>query len=169
MGRSCAGKSTVVALLMRFFDPSAGRIEVGDRDSGAYLHRFAWVPIVRHQMVKGAASMDDPALADYWANRRRKSRPPLSRRTLRLLQAQNGRCPLCGDYLLYADHQPRSACEWEQWLRTTQMAIRNHHIDHWEPHGMTDESKLHLVHAYCQRRRTAAHDGDTALLPACQP
>ena len=34
----------------------------GDRDSGAYLHKFAWTKIVRHQMVKGTASPDDPAL-----------------------------------------------------------------------------------------------------------
>lgn len=138
------------------------------RDSGACLHRFAWVPIVRHQTVKGAASLDDPALTGYWANRRRKSRPPLSSRTLRVLQAQDGRPPLCRDCLLYADHQPQSASEWEQWLRTTQMAIRSHHIGHWERHGRTDDAELHLVHAYC-RRRTAAQTAGTAPLPACQP
>ena len=38
----------------------------GDRDSGAYLHRFAWTKIVRHQMVRGTSSPDDPALAEYW-------------------------------------------------------------------------------------------------------
>lgn len=32
VGRSGAGKSTVVSLLMRFFDPSEGRIWIGDRD-----------------------------------------------------------------------------------------------------------------------------------------
>jgi RNA-directed DNA polymerase len=37
----------------------------GDRDSGAYLHRFAWTRIVRHQMVTGSASPDDPALTGY--------------------------------------------------------------------------------------------------------
>jgi len=47
----------------------------GDRDSGAYLHRFAWTRIVRHQMVTGTASTDDPALTSYWANRRRKGTP----------------------------------------------------------------------------------------------
>jgi hypothetical protein len=47
----------------------------GDRDSGAYLHKFAWTPIVRHAPVKGAASPDDPALAHYWADRRRKQNP----------------------------------------------------------------------------------------------
>lgn len=75
----------------------------GDRDSGAYLFKFAWTKIVRHQMVKGSASPDDPALADYWNTRRRRNKPPLDSAGLRLLMAQHGRCPLCGDYLLHAD------------------------------------------------------------------
>ena len=32
-----------------------------------YLLKFSWTNIVRHQMVTGAASPDDPALTDYWA------------------------------------------------------------------------------------------------------
>ncbi|MEV6341495.1 group II intron maturase-specific domain-containing protein [Nocardia vinacea] len=43
----------------------------GDRDSGAYLLKFAWTRIVRHQMVAGTASPDDPALIDYWNTGRR--------------------------------------------------------------------------------------------------
>lgn len=42
----------------------------GGRDSGAYLLKYAWTKIVRHQMVHGSASPDDPALATYWAERR---------------------------------------------------------------------------------------------------
>jgi RNA-directed DNA polymerase len=37
----------------------------GDRDSGAYLRRFAWTKIVRHRLVMGAASPDNPALDQY--------------------------------------------------------------------------------------------------------
>ena len=37
----------------------------GDRHSGAYLHRFSWTSIVRHQIVRHRASLDDPALTDY--------------------------------------------------------------------------------------------------------
>ena len=48
----------------------------GDRTSGAYLHRYAWTKIVRHVVVTGRASPDDPALAQYWADRRRKQPPP---------------------------------------------------------------------------------------------
>jgi RNA-directed DNA polymerase len=49
----------------------------GDRDSGAYLLKFAWTKITRHTLVKGWASPDDPALTDYWMARRRRGRPPL--------------------------------------------------------------------------------------------
>lgn len=49
----------------------------GDRESGYYLTKFSWTRIVRHQMVKGVASIDDPALTDYWAERRRRHGPAL--------------------------------------------------------------------------------------------
>lgn len=55
------------------FDPARQDNWVfGDRDSGTYPVRFAWTKIIRHQLVKGGASPDDPALADYWTDRRRK-------------------------------------------------------------------------------------------------
>src|SRR5205085_2327155 len=56
----------------------------GDRTSGAYLHRFAWTNIVRHQIVKHRASPDDPELADYWAWRRHKALLPINHTALRL-------------------------------------------------------------------------------------
>ena len=65
----------------------------GDRDSGAYLVKFSWTGIRRHVPVKGAASPDDPALAGYWAERRKKVKPPLDSYTLRLLTRQDGHVP----------------------------------------------------------------------------
>jgi RNA-directed DNA polymerase len=50
----------------------------GDRHSGSYMHRFAWTSIVRHQLVKQGTSPDDPALADYWAERTRKPVLPIN-------------------------------------------------------------------------------------------
>ena len=95
----------------------------GDRDSGAYLLKFAWTEIVRHTLVKGTASPDDPALTGYWAERRRKNKPPLDRYTLRLLATQDGRCPLCGDLLLPPTSHP-SPPQWERWwLQVTRKAI----------------------------------------------
>jgi RNA-directed DNA polymerase len=85
----------------RFNKARRDRWVFGDRQSGTYLRKFAWTRIVRHQMVKGRASPDDPTLAEYWANRRRKAPPPpIGRTNQRLLKAQDGRCPLCGSLLL---------------------------------------------------------------------
>ena len=103
----------------------------GDRDSGGHLVKFAWTSINRHVMVKGAASTDDPALADYWASRRRRSKPPLDSYTLGLLTRQDGHCPLCGDHLPTADQPPQSPQEWERWwLQVTRKAIAASYLVH---------------------------------------
>ena len=96
----------------------------GDRDSGAYLVKFSWTAIRRHVPVKGTASPDDPALAGYWAERRKKLKPPLDSYTLHLLTKQDGVCPMCRDHLLNADQPPQSPEQWEQWwLHVTRKAI----------------------------------------------
>jgi RNA-directed DNA polymerase len=79
----------------------------GDRSSGAYLHKFSRTSIVRHQLVQQGASPDDPALADYWAERRRKPVLPTNNTSLRLFKAQNGCCPICKAPLFAASHKPR--------------------------------------------------------------
>ena len=71
----------------RFHKSRRDRWVFGDRKSGAYLHKFAWTNIVRHRMVRGTASPDDPALADYWAERRRKTPLPIDETSRWLLKA----------------------------------------------------------------------------------
>ena len=120
-------------IIRRYFGTSSksrqDRWVFGDRDSGAYLARFAWTKIVRHPMVRGTSSTDDPALAEYWAARRRRGIPrPIDAATLRLLQSQHGRCPCCGQLLLDADRPPQSPREWEQWLAATRKAITKNAI-----------------------------------------
>ena len=137
----------------RFNPARRDRWVFGDRVSGAWLPKFAWTRIVRHQMVPGRASPDNPALAQYWTDRRRKRRPPLDGGTLRLLQAQQGRCPLCGDYLLHADREPDSPHEWEQWHAGIRKAITRRSLIADEGAGTSDEHRL--VHVSCQRRNTA--------------
>ena len=79
-------KRWIISRYFGAFNPTRrDRWVFGDRDSGAYLLKFAWTKITRHTLVKGWASPDDPALADYWAARRRRGRPPLDRARLRLL------------------------------------------------------------------------------------
>jgi RNA-directed DNA polymerase len=137
----------------RFHPHRKDRWVLGDRDSGVYLRKFSWTRIVRHQLVTGGSSPDDPALADYWANRRRKHKPPLGSSAVFQLQRQHGRCPLCGDYLLHADHGPTSTEEWEQWFRVTRKAIskRSLKIAGNAESGTPDRDRTHLVHTRCHR------------------
>jgi RNA-directed DNA polymerase len=128
----------------------------GDRNSGAYLPKFSWTPIVRHTLVKGTSSPDDPALASYWAQRRRRVTPPIDSYTLRLLTKQDARCPLCGDHLLTAEQPPQSPEQWERWwLHVTRRAIISDYLVYHGRHGPPDDNQARLVHASCQRRHLA--------------
>ena len=140
----------------------------GDRDSGAYLVKFAWTGIVRHRMVKGASSPDDPALAQYWADRRRRGvPPPMGQLSLRLLKMQAGRCPCCGELLLHADHPPQSPAEWEQWVRVTGKALRKQSLAFRKRDGSGETSSLRLIHARCRGDPSGQRGIGAALLP-CQ-
>jgi RNA-directed DNA polymerase len=152
----------------RFCESRQDRWVFGDRDSGAYLVRFSWTKIVRHQMVRGTSSPDDPALTGYWADRRRRGIPrPMDLASLRLLEAQHGRCPLCGDLLLDADRPPQSPREWEQWLTVTRKAmIRNAIV--LRADGTPDEATVRLLHAHCHRQHVRSSKSP-ALLPASEP
>jgi RNA-directed DNA polymerase len=148
-------KRWVTARYFGSFHPARrDRWVFGDRDSGRYLVKFSWTPVVRHRLVAGGASPDDPALARYWAIRRRRGRPPLGPFLLRLLQSQKGRCPGCGSLLLHADQQPQSPDEWELWLKGLRKAIR--HAVVTAPGGPPDENARCLMHASCAKRRNAA-------------
>jgi len=138
----------------------------GDAASGAYLVKFSWTEIVRHTLVKGGASPDDPALTEYWATRRRRIKPPLDGYTLRLLTKQDGRCPLCGNELLFAEQPPQSPREWERWwLQITRKAIVADYLVHHGRPSTPDGNHTRLVHATCQRERPARPRNGTALQP----
>jgi RNA-directed DNA polymerase len=136
----------------------------GDRETGVYLPKFSWTPIIRHTLVQGMASPDDPALAGYWADRRRRVKPPIDGYTLRLLTRQDGRCPLCGEHLLSPDQPPQSPQAWEQWwLGVARRAIAADYLTHHGRDGPPDGNQTRLVHASCHRghlvrqRRSPAH------------
>jgi RNA-directed DNA polymerase len=132
----------------------------GDRASGAYMHKFSWTSIVRHQIVDGAASPDDPALAEYWAKRRRKTPLPIDKTSRWLLKAQEGRCPICRTALLPVEDRPQTPHEWEQWLATTRKTITKVVI---REDSTSDDREPRLVHVHCR-------DGSgPALLPAYEP
>jgi RNA-directed DNA polymerase len=92
----------------RFNRSRNNRWVFGDKDTGAYLPKFAWTKIVRHVMVAGTASPDDPDLARYWADRRgRQHNGPLSVLLLAKLKTQRGRCPLLRNHA--AARRPRTS------------------------------------------------------------
>ena len=136
----------------------------GSRETGYYLRKFAWTPIVRHRMVAGTASPDDPSLTDYWTRRRRRSNLPMDTTTLRLLRAQHGRCPICRGLLLHADREPQSPHEWEQWLTATRKAVRRHAVTAWAAGTPDERVATRLIHAHCHRR-TIGNGKNPALLP----
>jgi RNA-directed DNA polymerase len=123
----------------------------GDRASGVYLLKFAWTRIIRHQLVTGASSPDDPALATYWAERRAKLPPPtIGKARWRLYKAQHGRCPLCGDWLQPAQDPPPTPREWDQWLAANRKTIKiAMHKD-----GTPEKAEPQLLHTQCHRRHT---------------
>jgi RNA-directed DNA polymerase len=138
----------------------------GDRNSGAYLVKFSWTAIQRHVLVTGAASPDDPALAQYWATRRNKVKPPLDRYTLHLLTRQHGLCPLCGDHLLTAGQPPNSPEQWERWwLHITRRAIATSYLVHHGRPSPAADDQTRLVHASCQRGLQARQRRNPALSP----
>jgi RNA-directed DNA polymerase len=164
-------KHWVTSRYFGMFNQARGdRWVFGDRESGRYLQKFSWTKIVRHQIVPGRASPDDPALADYWSRRRRKQLPALDRTTLRLLTTQRWRCPICTGLLLHAEHEPQSPEQWGQWLSATRKAVRHQAIVATAGPGPTDEpTALHLIHGHCARRLPADNRDDPALLPAREP
>lgn len=136
----------------QFHPTRRNRWVYGDRETGAYLHEYAWTKIVRHAPVPGRHSPDDPALTEYWAQRRRKRKPPeLAESSQRAMRVQHGLCPLCREPLLFADRPPDSPDQWEIWYRTIGKAIAHKAIRQLDGRTIT-----RLVHAHCHRR----HHGD---------
>ena len=142
----------------------------GDRDSGIYLVKFSWTAITRHVMVRGTASPDDPALASYWAERRKKVKLPLDRYTLRLLARQDARCPLCGEHLLTADQPPQSPELWERWwLQVARKAIAASYLVHHGRPGPGRGDPTRLVHTSCYRGLRARTGRQDPVQPDCTP
>ena len=137
----------------------------GDKDTGAYLPKPAWTDIVRHTLVKGGASPDDPALAGYWAQRRQKVKPPLDSCTVRLLSRQDGRCSLCGENLLTPDQPPQSPQGWEHWfLWVTKKAIKADYLVHHDTPSAARSKRTHLVHATCHRSKHPPRQAGNTVL-----
>jgi RNA-directed DNA polymerase len=131
----------------------------GDRASGAYLHRYAWTKIVRHVVVTGRASPDDPALARYWADRRRRApAPQLADSWQQALRAQQGICPLCGDQLLDTTNPPDNPHHGESWYATLHATLTYQTSTARTGGGRTTNR---LLHTRCHRRHPDGPPAET--------
>jgi RNA-directed DNA polymerase len=141
-------KTWVVARYWGKFNKSRqDRWVFGDRNSGAYLHKFSWTRILRHRLVRPGASPDDPALGGYWTWRRRKGVPlPINKTTQELTDSQAGRCTICGGFLFAVEHRPQNPREWETWLarRATVITTATQRPD------PAEEAAPRLIHAECR-------------------
>jgi len=136
----------------RFNRARRDRWVFGDPETGAYLTKCSWTRFVHHVAVRGGASPDDPALAGYWAERRRKRRPPsLDGHTLRLLKAQGDRCPVCRGPLIDAEQEPQSPQAWEQWFIDVRRSLRKQRMEQRAETPDGERTRYRLVHAHCLR------------------
>jgi RNA-directed DNA polymerase len=151
----------------KFRPSSENKWVFGDRETGAYLLRHDWTSIRRHIMVKGRSSPDDPDLAGYWENRRRKKTGlALDKGTLTLLTRQENKCPRCGDPLIDLNHQPASPEEWEHWwLSVTRQYIpRAPSATGPARQPEERETTLTLMHMPCRHRAHEAAERHEAAL-----
>ncbi|MFI1189430.1 group II intron reverse transcriptase/maturase [Streptomyces californicus] len=154
-----------------FSDSRKARWVFGDPVNGVHLTKLAWTPIVRHVMVQGDASLDDPSLAEYWAQRRRRRKPPLSEARLGMLQRQRGRCPLCGDFLLETEIEPQHPDDWTKWFTGLHRAIKYQAVTTLYEKAKADDRRTshRLVHVHCVNRTTHRLITHLSALPSPRP
>ncbi|MCO6011761.1 group II intron reverse transcriptase/maturase [Actinoallomurus purpureus] len=140
-------------------------------ENTSYLVKFAWTKIVRHDMVKGTASMDDPALADYWAKRRHKMVPTtLDKRTFSMAYLQKGLCPVCRqDLIAGATYQPDNPREWIEWFAVSKRRLERHHLVYRSLGGSDARSNLRLVHSECHQQHHAGDRWENGRIAAGRP
>ena len=83
------------------------RYVFGDKKTGRYLLKFAWIDICRHVLVRGTASPDDPKLQDYWKARTKVTAGKLTRSDVWLAERQNWTCRVCGESLFNGEELER--------------------------------------------------------------
>ncbi len=119
-------KSWVVHRYFGMFNKSRqDRWVFGDRHSGAYMHRFfsgprsadtksSWVR--RHQTTPPLSNTGPASTSS-------KATLPINNTTRRLIEAQDGRCVICGGTLIADEGMPQNPRGWEKWLTITRDTI----------------------------------------------
>jgi RNA-directed DNA polymerase len=107
----------------------------GNKQTGAYMLKFACFKIERHILVKGKSSPDDPKLRDYWIKRQEaKTKSELIKSRQKIAQRQQYVCPVCGESLLNDEE------------------LHLHHKKPKSQGGGDNYGNLQLVHLYCHQQ-----------------
>jgi RNA-directed DNA polymerase len=108
----------------------------GDKKSGRYLLKFVWFKIVRHTLVRGSASPDNPSQREYWWARRKVHTKRLAPSDRKLGASQGWVCRLCGMPLMNGED------------------LHRHHRQAKAMGGSDAYSNRELVHLYCHQQET---------------
>jgi len=120
----------------------------GDKQKPAYLLKLNWTPIVRHILVKGKASPDDPFLQEYWERRKKRQIHILPPKWMGLARTQKGKCPQCKSSL-FNDEE-----------------LHIHHVLERKCGGPDSKENLKLMHLYCHQQVHNNREEEYALLDA---
>lgn len=124
---------------------SENRWVFGDKRAGAYLLQLNWTPIVRHVLIQGTSSPDDPALRDYWELRRQRQIHDMPRKWFWLAKAQEGRCTFCKGSLFNGEE------------------LHRHHVIRRKDGGSDELANQRLVHLFCHQQHHGRKDFDADL------
>jgi RNA-directed DNA polymerase len=108
----------------------------GDKHSGHHLQKFSWFRIVRHALVRGRSSPDDPDLRDYWWERQKVNAKHLSAGDVDMANDQGWVCRLCGGNLINGEE------------------LHRHHRIPRARGGSDGRGNRELVHLYCHQQET---------------
>jgi RNA-directed DNA polymerase len=114
----------------------------GDKQSGKYLLKFGWFKIVRHELVRGASSPDDPELRDYWWERQKVNANHLSAGDIDMANDQGWVCRLCGMNLINGEE------------------LHRHHTIPRARGGSDARRNRELVHLFCHQQETRRQFGE---------
>lgn len=106
----------------------------GDKRTGAYLLQLTWTPIVRHALVQGGSSPDDPSLSEYWTQRRSRKIQELPPKWLPMARAQRGLCAACKGSLFNGEE------------------LHRHHVVRRKDGGTDDLENTRLIHMFCHQQ-----------------
>jgi RNA-directed DNA polymerase len=117
----------------------------GDKQSGRYLLKFCEHKIVRHPLVKGRSSPDDPSLREYWWARQKVNARHLTAGDMRIAESQTWCCPYCRMSLFNGEE------------------IHRHHRVPKAEGGTDAPSNRSLVHLYCHQQQHRSRKRDESL------